>query len=74
MPNDSNIFFCFPSQERYYDFSACQFVPSHYVCWDKTETEASEQEIADYAANSPAFAFLADPDEDIYSCDDGDPL
>jgi hypothetical protein len=76
MLNDSNNFVCLLSPERYYDFSACQFVPSHYIClrWDRAEVETTEKEIADYAAKSPAFAFLSDPEEDIYNCNDGKPL
>jgi hypothetical protein len=61
------------SQERYYDFSACQATPSVYIHWEVKE-EASDQDIMSCAAKSQAFAFLAEPEEDVYNCDDGQPL
>jgi len=66
------FFFC-PSQEQYYDFSVPRFVPSRYVCWSQ-EAEAGEKEIRAYALKSPAFAFLYEQEEDIYSPNDGKPV
>jgi hypothetical protein len=61
-------------QEKYYDLSACQPTPSQYIYWEGQKEEASDEEIISYAAQSQAFAFLAEPEEDIYNCDDGQPL
>lgn len=62
--------------ESYYDFSVNQNVPSIYICWDKTiaDKEATDEEILRHAAQSPAFAFLKEPEENIYTLEDGKPL
>ena len=69
-------FFSYEIQQgRYYDLSACQPTPSEYIHWEvRVKEEASDEEITRYAAQSEAFKFLAEPEEDIYSCDDGKPL
>ena len=36
--------------------------------------EVSAQQLAHLASQSPSFQFLADPAEDLYSLDDGQPL
>ncbi len=38
------------------------------------ETEPSEQELYQAAASNPAFDFLKEPEEDIYSATDGRPF
>ena len=35
--------------------------------------EPSAQQVAELASQSPAFQFLADPQEDLYSLQDGQP-
>jgi len=60
-------------QETYYDFSICQPAPSGYIQWKYT-VEATDQEIINYAAQSPTFDFLNEPEEDIYCLDDGEPV
>ena len=37
-------------------------------------TEPTNQQIAQLAMKSPSFQFLADPSEDLYSLDDGQPV
>ena len=39
-----------------------------------TDDESDEMEWLRAAARNPAFASLADPEEDIYSLDDGEPF
>jgi hypothetical protein len=39
-----------------------------------TEDEWDEKEWLQAAARNPAFEFLKDPEEDIYSLNDGEPL
>jgi len=46
---------------------------SQMVFWRTTE-ELPEDEWRRAAARNPAFAFLSDPAEDIYSAADGRPL
>ena len=61
--------------DTYYDFTIT-VVPSVYILWDKSflSEEASDEDITRYAAQSPAFAFLNDPDEDIYTIEDGEAI
>ncbi|HEX9734679.1 MAG TPA: hypothetical protein VGG06_22120 [Thermoanaerobaculia bacterium] len=40
----------------------------------ETDNESDEREWLRAAARNPAFASLADPEEDIYSLDDGEPF
>lgn len=73
-PEEMNCEFkIFNEGDVFFDSSACEVIPSQYICWPREE-EASDKDILDYAANCPAFAFLADEEEDIYSCDDGQPI
>lgn len=39
-----------------------------------TDDDLSEKEWMEAAGANPAFAFLSDPDEDIYSLEDGKPF
>jgi len=39
-----------------------------------TDNESDETEWLRAAARNPAFASLADPEEDVYSLDDGEPF
>ena len=59
----------------YYDFNITS-VPSVYILWNKSvpSEEASDEDIIRYAAQSSAFAFLNDPEEDIYTAEDGDEI
>ncbi len=41
--------------------------------WDDSE-EIDESEWLKAAASNPVFAFLNDPEEDIYTLDDGKPV
>jgi len=61
------------SHETYYDFRVCQATPSVYIRWELKE-EASDEDIMSCVAKSPSFSFLANPDEDIYTYNDGKPL
>jgi hypothetical protein len=75
MPQNQQDFISYELQEKYYDLSACQVTPSKYIHWEiKVKEEASDEEIVFYAAQSQAFAFLAEPEEDIYNRNDGKPL
>lgn len=38
------------------------------------EAEPTVQQVAELAVRSPSFEFLADPAEDLYSVDDGQPV
>lgn len=59
------------SLDSYHDFTIPTTIPSQYVCWPE---EATDVDIRRYIAQSPSFAFLADPKENIYTIDDGDPI
>ncbi len=59
------------SLDSYLDFAIPTTVPSRYECWVE---EATDADIQGYIAQSPSFAFLADPKEDIYTTDDGEPV
>ena len=59
------------SLDSYHDFTMPTTVPSLYDCWVE---EATDVEIQKYIAQSPSFAFLTDPKENIYTIDDGEPV
>ena len=76
MPNSPvqlNSFIEMGASDTYYDFASATPVASIYVLWDESflTEEASDKDILRYAAQSPAFAFLNDPDEDAYTVEDG---
>lgn len=60
------------SFDTYYDLAITP-TPSLYILWDSSflSKEASDEDVLRYAAQSPAFAFLNDPEEDIYTTKDG---
>ena len=70
-----NLFVDVPALDIYYDFSITP-APSVYVMWDQSflSEEASDEDVIQYAAQSSAFAFLNDPDEDIYTAEDGEAI
>ena len=44
------------------------------IIWIPDETDINEQEWLQAAASNPAFDFLKEPDEDIYTLTDGKPF
>lgn len=44
------------------------------LVFTEEKDEISEQDWLKAAANNPAFAFLHDPEEDIYTLEDGKPV
>lgn len=59
------------SLNSYNDFSSSEFVPSFYVIWPN---EATDEDIRRYIPHSSAFQFLSDPQEDIYTLEDGEEI
>jgi len=50
-------------------------MPLYHENNDKNEVKDYEEKLWDYAAaTSPAFNFLNDPEEDIYTLEDGEPF
>lgn len=74
-PVQQNLFFKTSGLATYHDFGITA-IPSTYFIWDQSflSEEASDEDIIQYAAKSPAFAFLNEPDEDIYTVDDGEAI
>ena len=71
-------FVAFSQEDKYYDLSF-DHVPSLYVDalradWKLLtfEEEATDREILHFAEQSEHFAFLDEPEEDIYRPDDGE--
>lgn len=73
----NRTFIEFPSiDDSYYDFSAAEPVPSEYKYWSQSfiSEEATDEDIRRYIPHSPAFQFLSDPQEDIYTLEDGEEI
>jgi len=73
-------FIAFSQEDKYYDLSF-DYVPSLYIDalradWKLLtfEDEATDKDILRFAEQSGHFAFLDEPEEDIYKPDDGDPV
>ena len=73
-------FVAFSQEDKYYDLSI-DYVPSSYVDalranWKLLtfEEEATDKDILRFAEQSGHFAFLDEPEEDMYKPDNGQPV
>ncbi|MDP2755968.1 MAG: hypothetical protein Q8P40_16525 [Nitrospirota bacterium] len=76
-----DIFLTFPLNEAYCDFNQPKVVPSVYVIGNnrigKFFVEGEDnlnEEMLKYAEISGSFDFLSNPEEDIYTFDDGESI
>lgn len=81
--NSSNAeFVIFSGIESYYDFNQPVSIPSIYrrIVGNRLgkffleEDDNLTEEIAKYIEKSNSFAFLSNPEEDIYTFDDGESI
>ena len=76
MLKQNDLFIESPQLDVFCDFVSPLPVPSIYYYWCNNfySQEATDYDIRKYAAQSPAFDFLKNPNEDIYTLDDGEDI